>query len=304
VGNSSQSAKSQSSGSGSSSSVTPLSNSWDCSSSDWEEVNFESSSPSPPPQPPSQPSSGDVPPVPPVSPPLTPPAVAPPDDVNNRVIDIDDSVLDGFRLSNRSIMQASINHLVMREFFLTALVVRFLFYWGLSVVNHISVQDCVLKYTDEHRIVTSRNVKETKEDMRVMQLKICALRIRFFWTLHLINYVLFCIIWLYLPFYIALYGWFILTLPVIYMIKKYSEYEETFLPFCPHVITCVLFDFDHPVNNFTFNQNVWSKFRRLSTLPIPDVDHMAIMMGSKLMIEQILQDSQYFWAPAACLPTP
>jgi len=186
--------------------------------------------------------------------------------------------------------------------------------------EEIEFQTLNLPYSGDQRLCVNRNVTEIKENMIVCQIVHNVSSVRWPWfvlaftsmaylTLHFILLVHECYHaqWLIEAYN---YVWFpaLTSLPVCFalicVILRARRHRRVAIPFIPHVISCVITDFDRTTNVEAARSTIRQKIRRLACLPIPDRDALAFYTGTELVIEQILSRRNFFWAGAVCLRQP
>jgi len=72
--------------------------------------------------------------------------------------------------------------------------------------------------------------------------------------------------------------------------------------YIPHLVAAVLMEYDRNTDASVVRSNLRQKFRRMSSLPVPDYDLIKFVSGSELVCEQILHTQNFFEEGAAsCL---
>lgn len=80
----------------------------------------------------------------------------------------------------------------------------------------------------------------------------------------------------------------IIALSLLFTLQRKSIW------FVPHLVSCVVADFDRGLNLTVIRTNMRSKFRRISSFPLPDEIHLRVIAGSEQVVEYLLKNDQFF----------
>lgn len=92
------------------------------------------------------------------------------------------------------------------------------------------------------------------------------------------------------PYFVKVFS---LLVSVWYCVHFVTRHRPMFCPYVPHLVSCVLLEFDHDTSYAVAKQQVRPKIRRLAALPIQDVDAVALIKGSELVILTVLDDPNF-----------
>lgn len=195
--------------------------------------------------------------------------------------------------------------------------------WFGSIVDPPSVDTSIRDYDGERRIVTNRNVKEIKQNFRLDTIRLpslCFRKVRFFLGLSLIlfYFLSFSSMILMMPsfehrmsplnfnfgakswffslrsgFYHCIIAFAICSAATVYWAFKCTFFSSKTLSYVPHLVSCLLFEFDRVDNKTTVITNIRSKSRRLACFPLQDHEHMRLIEGSEQVVMFLLARSGF-----------
>jgi hypothetical protein len=95
---------------------------------------------------------------------------------------------------------------------------------------------------------------------------------------------------------------FLLVMETLYFLR----FKQKVIQFCfvPHLVSCVLADFDRQTNRSVALTSVRQKIRRLACLPLPDKDHLQLMLGTENVVLILLEKNDFFWERAVSFRQP
>lgn len=76
------------------------------------------------------------------------------------------------------------------------------------------------------------------------------------------------------------------------------------IPFVPHMVSCVVSEYDRGTNAEAARNTMRQKIRRLACLPIPDRDALAFINGTEIVCDQLLTRENFFWEGAVSFSLP
>jgi len=176
--------------------------------------------------------------------------------------------------------------------------------------SNVDVRYSTLSYTCERRLVVNRAVKETKQDLVICSVRAFPRPNPPLWPFAIAVFLLLSLLVAVLagssPFILMAASTIaLLSLAVAtYHHCSYSRISPKSLYFAPHAVSSVYQDFDRDVNEVTARAAVRQKFRRLGTLPIPDVDHVLLMDGTERVVLNMLRKADFSGASLAMTLTP
>lgn len=103
-----------------------------------------------------------------------------------------------------------------------------------------------------------------------------------------------------IPFYILLLS----AALYAYHLDNWFRDGDTVVTFLPHLVSCVLLEYDRGTNYFAAQATIRQKLRRLASLPIPDEDALTLIEGSELVIMYLLGKGDFFGRGAAIMRQP
>lgn len=103
---------------------------------------------------------------------------------------------------------------------------------------------------------------------------------------------------------VALLSFSVLVISWLIHKKDVEELKTWHVPFIPHLVSCVVSEYDRGTNAVVVRSTIRQKIRRLACLPIPDEDALIFLTGSELVAEQLLESGEYFSRGAACFRLP
>jgi len=95
---------------------------------------------------------------------------------------------------------------------------------------------------------------------------------------------------------------YITYLPVLYMLAVgalvlsclWTRLRQRRVEFIPHMVTCVLSEYERGVNAVTLQASVRQNIRRLATMPVIDEHYVPLATGSELIVEAVAARQPYF----------
>jgi hypothetical protein len=93
-------------------------------------------------------------------------------------------------------------------------------------------------------------------------------------------------------------------LVVLAFALEHTKEKEVSICFCPHLVSCILVEFDHTASVEAVRTNLNAKIQRLACLPLPASYADSLIRGSQLVIEQMLVSRNFFGERAACFRQP
>jgi len=162
----------------------------------------------------------------------------------------------------------------------------------------------ILHFENDERLVCFRDVKVNKSPMIIAQIKVtCPLRTRIWWVVLCLMLLLVSTVITWSIFDDCGYYSFLSYLLCCFMFFFDPVIPEhvIYIPFVPHVISCVLTEFDRGTSPVACRSTLRQKIRRLAALPIPDYDYIKFVAGSELVVEQLLSSADFFGEGVACL---
>jgi len=189
-------------------------------------------------------------------------------------------------------------------------------------------QDMVIRYAGERRLATARGVMEIKEAIQVCQISTGYDKPLpwWVWTLYAVGFTT-VIAGFFLPSYnscpsvardaisadecepinvrllMSLLGVVISVAGAVFQSWPRSR-DYKCISYCPHLVSCVLSEYDRDTNVEAARTNLRAKMRRLACLPLPDVDAVKFIEGSELVVEFLLDHTHFFGEGAACFRQP
>jgi hypothetical protein len=173
--------------------------------------------------------------------------------------------------------------------------------------EQIKVEQMVLKYKDDSRIVTARNIQEIKQDMVACQFGISR-EVVPCWRIALSLFIsCFALVGVCATSFLGdfdtpkrcIFGLYALLpcgfLPFVFPRRVCHHFRVAYLP---HLVASILLDFDRGTSASVVRSNIRAKCLRLSSLPIPDRDVVVFVTGSEIVAEQIMQTTNFFWEGA------
>jgi hypothetical protein len=182
---------------------------------------------------------------------------------------------------------------------------------GRRVRSHeISVTDQIITFQGEQRLVTSLNVLPIKRDFRACQLAVYAKK-SYVWPL--LVYTSFLVALSYHFICSTLYDteeglYYAFPLSVLSMGAMWFESRlkerPFFLSYIPHIVSCVMNDYDRNTSPAAAIATLNLKWRRLSSFPLIDADIDKFHEGTERVVLQLLGKRDFFWEGAACFKRP
>jgi hypothetical protein len=74
--------------------------------------------------------------------------------------------------------------------------------------------------------------------------------------------------------------------------------------YVPHLVACVLHEYDRGTNAVAARSTLRQRLRRLAAFPLPDEDHDKFIAGTEEICMQMLSDDMFFWEGATCFTPP
>jgi hypothetical protein len=74
--------------------------------------------------------------------------------------------------------------------------------------------------------------------------------------------------------------------------------------YIPHLVACVLHEYDRGTNAVAARSTLRQRLRRLAAFPLAAVDHDKFLAGTEEICMQMLSDDLFFWAGATCFTPP
>jgi hypothetical protein len=96
----------------------------------------------------------------------------------------------------------------------------------------------------------------------------------------------------------------IMIVAVIVAYRSLGPIETRTISYIPHIVSAVLSSYDRGTNPVAARSTLRQKIRQLASLPIPDFDAIKFIAGSELVVEHLLDTSNFFWEGAASLRRP
>lgn len=81
-------------------------------------------------------------------------------------------------------------------------------------------------------------------------------------------------------------------------------HEFPVVTYCPHLVSCVVQEYDRGTNAASVRSTIRQRIRRLASLPLPDHSALPIIAGSELVAIWVIEHEPFFWARAACFRQP
>lgn len=177
---------------------------------------------------------------------------------------------------------------------------------GFSSGSPYEVISGYVPYCGEHRLAPNRNVNELKLDMIVDTIHVQ----RNVWDSKFFVF-LGCVLSAFLSaslcyvcfdlrsFFVCLFT-IISILAYVIVVKTPAPYswknrQHLYIPFIPHLVSCIVAEYDRHTNIEVFRSTVSQKIRRLAMCPIPDRDHINLVTGTIEVAETVIQRMDFFW---------
>lgn len=84
-------------------------------------------------------------------------------------------------------------------------------------------------------------------------------------------------------------------------LRELLESSTTYITYCPHMVTCVMLEYDRGTNADAVRTTIAGKCRRLASLPIPAEDMVAISRGTEIVTARLLESESFFTEEAVCM---
>jgi len=78
-------------------------------------------------------------------------------------------------------------------------------------------------------------------------------------------------------------------------------YKSVTFSYVPHIVSCVIQEFEGGADAQVVKSTTRSKIRRLATLPMPDFDHMTLISGSEKVIFFLVEKQHFFGGVAVSM---
>lgn len=168
-------------------------------------------------------------------------------------------------------------------------------------------------YQGERRLATSRNITEIKENLEVVVLKVFAepagiqlAKMLAMLTLVMwpVGFSVLCATDMVIPpvlnfflhaFLFVFWG----TALLLYISPQTTEVRV--VSWIPHLVSCVLSEYERGVSPEVARATMRQKIRRLACLPIPDFDYLRLVEGSELVIEVLMKSGDFFGEGPTCV---
>jgi hypothetical protein len=89
---------------------------------------------------------------------------------------------------------------------------------------------------------------------------------------------------------------------VYWFYKKISIPSTVYLCYAPHLVTCLINEFDRGTSRDVVASTIRMKLKRMSAFPTPDVDAVQIIEGTERVVMLALERKHFFSRPAVCIP--
>lgn len=181
----------------------------------------------------------------------------------------------------------------------------------------ITVEVLDVPYVEERRLITSRGVTEVKAPFKLVQMHASVPTLiesnpLTTFLICLIPYVLFLGFHFYRPdieYTLATYlsavsvvgFWSSLVYKFWYRARAVAV-EEVWLCYAPHLVSCLLMEFERGASHTVVASTIRMKLRRLAAFPIPDIDAVQICEGTERVVMLALEKQHFFYRRAMCAP--
>jgi len=165
-------------------------------------------------------------------------------------------------------------------------------------------------YGGERRVATDRNVLEIKSSMKVVELDVSTREPRYgrSWIWYTFAaWLLYTVIAIAIA---PLSVWVMAPVPlvvpscVLVVALRPGRRVRKYLTYAPHLLSCVLKEYDRHTSKLTVRQSLRSKILRMSSLPIIDKQSAQIIAGTEEIVAHLVASDNYFWARALTMQQP
>lgn len=80
-----------------------------------------------------------------------------------------------------------------------------------------------------------------------------------------------------------------------------KQFRNRAFYYVPHMVSCLAAEFDRGTNADAVRTSIRQRVRRLACLPIPDEDYLALVAGTELVTEDVIERYGFFSGVAACV---
>jgi len=189
---------------------------------------------------------------------------------------------------------------------------------GLYPVAH-GDEEVVVNYEGDRRLLTSRNVLEIKEPFRAKHVWATGYK----WNKAIVAFIIAIAVAAFVAVQAALWwlvstevafamGWMpyiplgtlTICVPTVAAIVILFTRRTMHVYYVPHLVSCLLLDFDRNVDHKTVVTNMRTKFRRFSGFPLPDEDAVPFMIGTEDITMYMMVTQDFYKGRARCFMQP
>lgn len=140
-------------------------------------------------------------------------------------------------------------------------------------------------YVGDQRLLTDRGVRIVDLAHEVVLAQACLMFMPRYWQLIALVFMMLGAGWL--PFPLMLGLWFIGVI-VLGLVAFYAWPRLVRIPYVPHMVSCVVADYNPDVSPEVVVTNTRAKLRRLAGMPIRDFEAVQLIDGSELAIRAVM----------------